>query len=112
MTMDYSPCPEREIWPFLKGSNIFETGETIPTKTGVHALDIDPYLQNFFQPILINSIFFDDHGLYPCPEREIWPFLKGNHIFETGETTPTKTDVHAHDIDLYLHEFFEPILID
>ena len=29
---------EREIWPFLKGSNISETEETTPTKTGVHAL--------------------------------------------------------------------------
>ena len=54
MTMDYSPCPEREIWPFLKGSNISETEETIPTKTGVHALDIDPYLHEFFEPIPID----------------------------------------------------------
>ena len=36
MTMDYSPCPKREIWPFLKGSHISETGETTPTKTDVH----------------------------------------------------------------------------
>ena len=49
--------PQREIWPFLKGSNISETEETTPTKTGVHALDIDPYLHNFFEPILINKIF-------------------------------------------------------
>ena len=112
MTMDYSPCPEREIWPFLKCSNISETGETTPTKTGVHALDIDPYLHDFFQPILINSIFLMTMDYSPCPEREIWPFLKGNHISETGETMPTKTDVHARDIDPYLHEFFEPILID
>ena len=42
---------------------------------------------------------------YPCPEREIWPFLKGSHISETGETTPIKTDVHARDIDPYLHDF-------
>ena len=41
-TMDYSPCPEREIWPFLKGSHIYETGGVTPTKTGVHARDIDP----------------------------------------------------------------------
>ena len=74
--MDYSPCPEREIWPFLKGSNISETGETTPTKTGVHALDIDPYLHEFFQPIPINSIFLMTMDYSPCPEREIWPFLK------------------------------------
>ena len=57
MTMDYSPWVEREIWPFLKGSNISETGETTPTKIGVHALDMDPYLHEFFEPILIDSIF-------------------------------------------------------
>ena len=55
MTMDYSPCPEREIWPFLKGSHISETAT--PTKIGVHALYINPYLHEFFEPILINSIF-------------------------------------------------------
>ena len=48
----------------------------------------------------------------PWVEREIWPFLKGSHISEIGETTLTKTGVHARDIDLYLHEFFEPIPID
>ena len=62
MTMDYSPCPEMEIWLFLKGSNISETRETTPTKTGVHALDIDPYLHDFLSRF--RSIkFFDDHGL-------------------------------------------------
>ena len=54
MTMDYSPCPESEIWPFLKGSQISETGEATPTKTGVHARDIDPYLHDFFELIPID----------------------------------------------------------
>ena len=36
-----------------------ETGETMPTKIGVHARDINPYLHEFFEPIP----FFDDHGL-------------------------------------------------
>ena len=48
----------------------------------------------------------------PCPEREIWPFLKGSHISETEETTPTRMGVHARDINSYLHEFFELIPID
>ena len=52
--MDYSPWVEREIWPFLKGSHISETGETTPTKIGVHTLDINPYLHDFFEPILSN----------------------------------------------------------
>ena len=31
------------------------------------------------------------------------------NISETGEVTPTKIDVHVCYINLYLHEFFEPI---
>ena len=37
---------------------------------------------------------------------------EGTGISETGETTPTKIGVHACYINLYLHEFFEPIQID
>ena len=38
--------------------------------------------------------------------------IEGNNISETKETTPTKIGVHACDINPYLHEFFEPIVID
>ena len=38
--------------------------------------------------------------------------FEGSSISETGEGTPTKISVHACDINLYLHEFFEPIPID
>ena len=38
--------------------------------------------------------------------------FEGNNISETGEVTPTKIGVHAFNMSLYLHEFFEPILID
>ena len=54
MTMDYSPWVERENWPFLKGSNISETGVVTPTKIGVHELDINPCLHEFFGPIPIH----------------------------------------------------------
>ena len=54
MTMDYSPWVEREILPFLKGSNISETGEATLTKIGVHELDINPYFHEFFGPIPID----------------------------------------------------------
>ena len=54
MTMDYSPCPEREIWPFLKGSHISETGGVTPTKTGVHARGINPYFHEFSELIPID----------------------------------------------------------
>ena len=83
MTMDYSPCLKREIWPFLKGSNISETRDTTPTKTGVHALDIDPYLHELFEPILIN---FGKGNL---------AVFESSNISETEEAMPTKTGVHA-----------------
>ena len=73
MTMDYSPCPEREIWPFLKGSHISETRETTPTKTDVHARDIDPYLHEFFEPIPIAK-FFNDHGIVHAPKGKFGRF--------------------------------------
>ena len=38
--------------------------------------------------------------------------FEGSDISETGEVTPTKIGVHTFDMSLYLHEFFEPILID
>ena len=31
-------------------------------------------------------------------------------ISETREVTPTKIGLHAFQVNLYLHEFFEPIL--
>ena len=57
MTMDNSPCPEREMWLFLKGNHISETEKGTPTKTGIHACDVNPYLHNFFEPIPIDEIF-------------------------------------------------------
>ena len=38
----------------FESSNISETGEVTPTKIGVHAFDIDPYLHEFFEPILFD----------------------------------------------------------
>ena len=36
----------------FEGSNISETRETTPTKIGVYELDINPYMHEFFEPIL------------------------------------------------------------
>ena len=47
----------------------------------------------------------------PWVEREIWPFLSVA-VSPKPEVTPTKIDVHACDINPYLHEFFGPIPID
>ena len=38
--------------------------------------------------------------------------FESSNISETGKVTPTKIGVYVCDINLYLHEFFEPILID
>ena len=38
--------------------------------------------------------------------------FEGSGISETRGDTPTKIGVHALHIHPYLHEFFEPILID
>ena len=35
-------------------NSISETGKGTPTKIGVHAFDINPYLHKFFEPILID----------------------------------------------------------
>ena len=38
----------------FEGSNISETEIATPTKIGVHAFDINPYLHEFFEPIPID----------------------------------------------------------
>ena len=38
--------------------------------------------------------------------------FESSSISKTGEATPTKIDEHACYINPYMHEFFEPILID
>ena len=51
----------------------------------------------------------------PWPERENWPFLKTTEkeqIFKIGEARPTKIGIPVLYTHPYLHEFFEPILID
>ena len=39
-------------------------------------------------------------------------FLRGNIISKTEKNTPTKIGAHACYINVYMHEFFEPIRID
>ena len=38
--------------------------------------------------------------------------FESSNIYETGMATPIKIDVHAWDMNPYLHEFFEPIPYD
>ena len=41
----------------FEGSSISKTREALPTKIGVHAFDINPYLHEFFELIPIDEIF-------------------------------------------------------
>ena len=38
----------------FESTNISETKEALPTKIGVHACDINPYLHEFFEPIPVD----------------------------------------------------------
>ena len=38
----------------FESSNISETRQATPTKIGLHAFDINPYLHEFFEPIPID----------------------------------------------------------
>ena len=50
MTMDY----QKGNMAVFESSNISEIGEVTPTKIGVHAFDINPYLHEIFEPIPID----------------------------------------------------------
>ena len=102
MTMDYNPWSEREFWPFLKVAISPKLEKPRSLKLVCMHLTSIPICMNFLSQFQALQ-FFDDHGLY---DR-----FEGSNISETGEATPTKIGVHACDINPYLHEFFEPILI-
>ena len=56
--------------------------------------------------------FFDDHGLQSMVGKGNLTVFESSNISKTGMATPIKIGVHAQYIDLYLHDFFEPILND
>ena len=75
MTMDYSPWSEREIWPFLRVAVSPKLKRPRPPKLVCMHVTSTHTCMNFLSQF--RSIkFFDDHGLSPWSEREIWPFLR------------------------------------
>ena len=111
MTMDYSPWSEREIWPFLKGSHISETGIAKLTKISVLHVTLTPTCMNFlgrFQSIK----FSHDHGLKSMVRKGNLAVFEGSGISETEIAMPTKFGVHALHIYPYLHKFSDLISID
>ena len=94
----------------FESSNISETRQATPTKIGVHAFGISPYLHKFFEPIPINK-FFDDH-VYSMVGKGNLAVFESSNISKIKKATPTKTGVHACYIKPYLHEFLELIPIN
>ena len=92
----------------FESSNISETREAMPTKIGIHVLDINHYLLNFLSRFqLIKFLMTMDYI-----RKGKLAIFESSNISETGEATPTKFGVHAFDINPHLHDFFEPIPID
>ena len=99
------------ILAIFESSNISETGEAMPNKIGVHAFDI----------FLLAWIFWADSNWFNFLTTMDYKSMvrKGNlavfessNISETREAMPTKTGVHAFDINPYMHEFFDLIPIN
>ena len=67
----------------FEGSSISETGEAMPTKIGVHAFDINPYLHEFlgrFQSIRFFTGMDYKLILSPKPEKSCPPKLVCMHM--------------------------------
>ena len=111
MTMDYSPWSEREIWPFLRVVVSPKLERSRPPKSVYMYVASTHTCMNFLSQF--RSIkFFDDHGLQSMVRKGNLAVFESSGISETGEVTPTKIGVHVCYINLYLHEFFQPIPID
>ena len=111
MTMDYSPWVEREIWPFLKVAVSPKLERSRPPKLVYMNLTSIPTCMNFLSRFRSIKIF-DDHGLYPMGRKGKLAIFESSNISETEGVTPIKIDVHELDTNPYLHEYFEPILIN
>ena len=77
------------FWRQTKSKNISKTGEVTSTKISLHAFHIHPYLYEFFEAILFDSIFSLPwtivHG-----RKENLAIFESSNISETREVTPTK----------------------
>ena len=109
--MDYSPWSEREIMPIL-GVTISPIPESPhPPKLVYMNYTSFPTCMNFLSQFRLIK-FFDTHGLQSMVGKGNLAKFESSSISETGKPTPTKIDVHALEVNPYLHEFFESILIN
>ena len=96
-----------EIWLFVKVAVSPKPERSRPPKLVHMYVTSTPTCMIFLSQFRLIK-FFDDHGIV----KGNLDILKGNSISETEESTPTKIGVHACDINPYLHDFFESILIN
>ena len=85
---------------------ISKTEKVTPTKIGT----LTHICMNFLSRFRLIK-FFGDHG-QSMVQKENLAIFESYGISETEKVTPTIIGVHAYYINTYLHEFFEPILID
>ena len=83
---------------FEKKSKVSKTRDAMPTKIGLH---INLYLHELI-------LFFDPHGQYG--PKESLNENKKEQNFQNQRGHDSELAVYAYLINLYLHEFFEPIL--
>ena len=79
MTMDYSPCSEREIWPFMKLAISPKVQRSHPPKLVYMHYTSITYMHEFFEPIPIRLKFLMTMDYSPWSEREIWPFFESSN---------------------------------
>ena len=107
--MDYSPCSKMEIWPNLKRSEISKTRRATLTKLVCLHFVSTSICMNFLSQFYFLTPWTIVHG----PKGNFghfWRQAKRNQISETRGAMPTKLGLHAFQVNLYLHEFFELIL--
>ena len=85
----------KENLAVFESSSISKTRETTPTKIGVHALHINPYLHDFFLTNSDRLNFLMTMDYSPWSEREIWPFLRVAVSPKPERTHPPKS-VYMH----------------
>ena len=121
MTMDYSPWSEGEIWPFLRVVVSPKPEKPHPPKSVyMHVTSMHTCMKA--DSIELNFLMTMDYS--PWSEGEIWPFLRVVVSPKPEKPHPPKsvymhvTSMHtcmnflSRFINAYLHEFFEPILLN
>ena len=111
--MDYSPWSEGKFWLFwrqMKNEQNLRNWKGHTHQNWFACISHQPLLAWIFWA---DSIFWPPWTIVHGRKEKFGCFegkRKMSNISETGEVTPTKIGLHAFHINLYLPEFFEPIL--